>query len=198
MRKDKRNEQIYLAGDMLYKGSQLLRNAEKEDLVSIGRKVYSPQEDKEINDKKNQTESSNNKLAEKIVCKDTKAIIESDIIIIEPQRFAEGTLVELGQIKGMKDAYEDMFRYMQKLYSERIINIETFAEFVDTYGPKYDKKVYPHLEDLRRTDIPEVGDRRSFGINQYVYGVCLDLTDGIGFYSWEDILKELEVKNNEL
>ena len=42
-----------------------------------------------------------------------------------------------------------------------------------------------------RTDIPEKGDRRSFGVNQYVYGVCLDLTDGKGFYEWDEIMEEL-------
>ena len=61
---------------------------------------------------------------------------------------------------------------------------------------KLDKKVYPHLEDIRRTNIPECGDRRSWSVNQYVYGVCLDLTDGKGFYEWEEILEELEKEVN--
>ncbi|MCS5736799.1 hypothetical protein, partial [Herbiconiux daphne] len=55
------------------------------------------------------------------------------------------------------------------------------------------KRVYPHYEDIRRVPgIVESDDRRSLGINQYVYGVCLDLTDGKGFYDWEEIKEELK------
>ena len=50
---------IYLAGDMLKKGSILLREQEAKELRELGHKIYSPIEDKSINDKANQTEESN-------------------------------------------------------------------------------------------------------------------------------------------
>lgn len=175
----KKNKQVYIAGDMLKKGSQLLREQEKREIEELGYKVHSPKDDKEINDKTNQTEESNNGLAEKIVLKDTKGIIDSDIIVIEPTNDALGTMVELGQIKGMKDL---------ALMISELDNISDIHELCNSF---INKKVYPHYEDIRRTNIPETADRRSWSVNQYVYGVCLDLTDGIGFYEWEEILEKL-------
>ena len=186
---------IYLAGDMLKKGSILLREQEAKELRELGHKIYSPIEDKSINDKTNQTEESNNGLAERIVRNDTRGILNSDIIVIEPHENALGTMVELGQIKGNKDCAREL-----KSILDRVVNSECddsqavnrLAMELHFLIKKYDKKVYPHLEDIRRTDIPEVGDRRSWSINQYVYGVCLDLTDGKGLYEWEEILEELK------
>lgn len=182
-------KQTYLAGDLLKKGSIMLRNVESEQLRNVGVKIYSPIEDKSINDKKNQTEESNNGLAERIVRNDTKAIIESDIIVIEPQDDAKGTMVELGQLKGMKDASRMIDDLTQSYQRGEITNI---VHELEKLADKLDKKVYPHYEDIRRMNLSEVADRRSWSVNQYVYGVCLDLTNGIGFYEWEDIVKELE------
>ena len=42
---------VYCAGDMLKKGSILLRNQESKEIRDLGYKVYSPIEDKSINDK---------------------------------------------------------------------------------------------------------------------------------------------------
>ena len=80
-------KQVYIGGDMLYKGSQLIREQEKRDIESVGLKPYAPQDDKEINDKSNQTKEANDGLAEKIVRNDTKAMLESDIVIFDYQRF---------------------------------------------------------------------------------------------------------------
>lgn len=182
------SKQIYLAGDMLKKGSQLLREQEKKELEALGYNVYSPKDDKEINDKSNQTEDSNNGLAEKIVLKDTKGIIESDIIVIEPTNDALGTCVELGQIKGMKD----LANILYCLYWSFENDEDFIIEFQKVISDIRKKKVYPHYEDIRRTDIPECADRRSWSVNQYVYGVCLDLTNGKGFYEWDEIKEELK------
>lgn len=178
---------IYLAGDMLKKGSILLREQEAKELRELGHKIYSPIEDKSINDKTNQTEESNNGLAERIVRNDTRGILNSDIIVIEPHENALGTMVELGQIKGYKDVSRMMLEILESGNSDGEVINDLIA-----LATSLDKKVYPHLEDIRRTNIPESGDRRSWSINQYVYGVCLDLTDGKGLYEWEEILEELK------
>lgn len=186
-----RVKQTYLAGDLLKKGSIMLRNAESEELRLNGVKIYSPIEDKSINDKSNQTEESNNGLAERIVKNDTRAIIESDIIVIEPQDDAKGTMVELGQLKGMKDASRMMNELIELFAEQNNDSFEDLKYEVLQLANKLDKKVYPHYEDIRRMDLPECADRRSWSVNQYVYGVCLDLTNGKGFYEWDDIVKEL-------
>ena len=192
----KKEKMIYLAGDMLKKGSIMLRNQESKEVRELGYKVYSPIEDKSINDKSSQSEESNNGLAEKIVRNDTRGILSSDIIIIEPHENALGTMVELGQIKGYKDAakeLDEMLLNAQEMNDKDAL--EYLANSIHDMINKYDKKVYPHLEDIRRTDIPEVGDRRSWGVNQYVYGTVLDLTDGKGFYEWDEIISELKESN---
>lgn len=177
---------IYLAGDMLKKGSILLREQEAKELRELGHTIYSPIEDKSINDKANQSKESNDGLAEKIVKNDTRGILTSDIIVIEPHENALGTMVELGQIKGYKDVSRMMLEILESGDSD--------GEVIDALialATSLDKKVYPHLEDIRRTNIPECADRRSWSINQYVYGVCLDVSEGKGFYEWEEILTEL-------
>lgn len=183
---------LYLAGDCLYRGSILLREEEKQKLKAIGIEPYVPQDDKEINDKQNQTEDSNNGLAEKIVLKDTKAIKESDTIIINTERFAEGTLVELGQIK----AYNEINDIIMDLISEKDLTdsmkVSLIKSYFNTYNPK--KTVYATAQDIRRTDISECGDRRSFYINQYVYGTVLEVTKGRGFMEFDDIVEELKNK----
>ena len=183
---------VYLAGDMLKKGSILLREQEAKELRELGHTIYSPIEDKSINDKSNQSKESNDGLAEKIVRNDTRGILTSDIIVIEPHENALGTMVELGQIKGYKDCARELDEML--LNAQEMNNkdaLEYLANSIYDMINKYDKKVYPHLEDIRRTNIPECADRRSWSINQYVYGVCLDISEGKGLYEWEEILTEL-------
>lgn len=182
---------VYIAGDMLKKGSILLREQEAKDIREIGHTVYSPIEDKSINDKKNQSKHSNDNLAERIVRNDTKGILQSDIIVIEPQDNALGTMVELGQIKGYKDSSRMIQNLISEIVEDKSIDFEETICRLERLASMLDKEVYPHYEDIRRTDIPEQGDRRSWGVNQYVYGVCLDLTEGKGFYDWQEILKKL-------
>lgn len=191
-----KNKMVYIGGDLLKRGSIMLREKEAQEVRELGYKVYSPIEDKSINDKSNQSEESNNGLAEKIVRNDTRGILESDIIIIEPHENALGTMVELGQIKGYKDVakeLDEMLLNAQEMNEKDAL--EYLANSIYDMINKYDKKVYPHLEDIRRTNIPETGDRRSWGANQYVYGVCLSVSGGKGFYEWDEIISELKESN---
>jgi Nucleoside 2-deoxyribosyltransferase len=189
-------KKVYIAGDMLTKGSQMLRALERDQIKKIGLDFYNPMDNKEINDKKNL--DNNDGLAEKIVKQDTDAIIESDIIVIEPQPFALGTHVELGQIKGMKDMAKMILELADNECGECSTQ-DILNHIIQLCEKIANKKVFPHYEDIRRfKGVVEKEDRRSLGINQYVYGVCLDLTDGKGFYEWDEVLKELEkIKSNE-
>lgn len=178
---------VYIAGDMLPKGSQMLRALERQQIQEIGLDFYNPMENKDINDKE---KADNNGLAERIVKADTDAIKESDIIVIEPQPFALGTLVELGQIHGMK-----MLAKMILDIYDKHDPLSACVEMAELATKVSEQKVFPHYEDIRRFDgagRDEEGDRRSLGINQYVYGVCLDLTEGKGFYNWDEVLDELK------
>ena len=181
------NKMVYNGGDILYKGSQLLREKENQDIKSLGFKLHSPKDDKEINDKDNQTIEQNNDLSLKIVEKDTKGMLDSDILVFEYQRFSEGTIAEIGQTFGMKTFAEIIKNLIQSKPSCDKNNLVQDIEKV--CDEMINKPVYCHCEDIRRTDIPEVGDKRSFYINQYVYGIVRKLCGG--FQEWENILNKL-------
>lgn len=189
-------KKVYIAGDIMTKGSQLQRAAEREDIKKIGLDFYNPMDNKEINDKANL--DSNDGLAEKIVKQDSDAIYSSDIIVIEPQPFALGTITELGQIKGRRDLAKEIFELIIKNTSKDRPTVETIYEIINIVTKILAQKIYPHYQDIRRfKGCVEKEDRRSLGINQYVYGVVLDLTDGKGFYEWDEILEELAKEVDE-
>lgn len=72
-------------------------------------------------------------------------------------------------------------------------------DILEIVGQIKNQKIYPHYEDVRRfKGVTESEDRRSLGINQYVYGVCLDVSDGKGFYEWDEILDELKREGSEI
>lgn len=178
---------IYAAGHMLTKAGQLQRQLEKEELNNVCDSLqwYMPQDNKIINDK---TTAKQEGLAERIVKHDTEALFWSDTVVIEPLPEALGTHVELGQLKGMRD--------MAELVKTAIMTAESvddaFMKVGELCNKQLTRKIYPHYEDIRRfAGVTESEDRRSLAINQYVYGVCLDLSDGKGFYEWEEIKGEV-------
>lgn len=182
----------YVAGGMLTLGEQLQRSMERDRLNEIGVKLYNPMDNKEINDK--QANKHDTGLAERIVFADTQAILNSDVVMIEPMPGALGTCVELGQtymFNMMHDMFYSIVNDGELTDDEKVREMEILLD-------KYPRKtVFPHQQDVRRHDAPEVGDRRSWGVNQYIYGVCLDLTDGKGFYSYDEIWSELEKLKQE-
>lgn len=178
---------VYIGGDMLYKGSQLLRKQERDIVKILGHEVYNPADNKDINDKEAQGNALD--LPDRIVIQDTQALKDSDIIILDCQRFAEGTLIELGQITGMKDL---ALQIEEVLINEKLSNLEKFNRIFQICNNIIDKKVYPHCEDIRRHDQPEVGDNRSFYINAYLKGICNWITNGKGLYEWSEIENELK------
>lgn len=177
------SKKIYLAGHMLDKGSQMQRAMERDAILELGYEIYNPMDNKEINDKKNAIQEG---LAERIVKQDTDAIINADILIFEPLAHAVGTQIEMGQVKGMKD--------MANMVVDLIKNPNCKSNedlLADIYKLCLDircKQVYTHNSDIRRHDMPEVGDRRSFAPHQYMHGVNLELTDGVGFREFDEIL----------
>lgn len=179
---------IYNAGHMLTRGAQFQRQVEKDELNSVASDLewYDPKENKEINDKANL--DNNDGLAEKIVRQDTNALFWADTVVIEPLPEALGTHVELGQLKGMRDMATAIVHIINNATSVD----DAFMRIGALCDKQINRAVYPHYEDIRRfKGANESEDRRSWGINQYVYGVCLDLTEGKGLYDWSEVLKEL-------
>ena len=190
----------YLAGHMLDAGAVMRREWEAEQLRKAGATLHVPHEDKSINDKANAVQEG---LAERIVENDTKGIIDSDVIVIDAHENGKGTLVELGQIKGMKDMAKIILD-INRSFEERHEQEGDWASYNDMTLDELDavyevaeavlsKKVYAHNTDIRRAnDKPQAGDRREYAPNQYVYGTVLELTDNRGFYDWEEIVEEVK------
>ena len=184
------NPKTYLAGHMLDAGAVMRREWEAEQLRKAGATLHVPHEDKSINDKANAVQEG---LAERIVANDTKGIIDSDVIVIDAHENGKGTLVELGQIKGMKDMAMIIQDLITKYEDEDQSIYDLVNEISNTCLDVEEKKVYAHNTDIRRAnDKPQAGDRREYAPNQYVYGTVLDLTDGKGFYYWDEIIEEVK------
>lgn len=184
-----KDKMVYIAGDLLNPGAQFEREQEAEIVREAGLELYSAKDNKEINDKQNQTKESNDGLAEKIVKQDLDKIIEANVITINPTPNAIGTMVETGQIHGMKVAFDMIELWIRE---NEDIEDDVYFNFIKEFKDKFDKIIVPMFRDIRRTDIPEQADRRSLGINQYLYGVVLALTKGHGFYEFEDLPKIME------
>ena len=181
---------IYTAGDMLSEGARMRRAWEAEQLRSLGANLHVPHEDKSINDKANAVQEG---LAERIVSNDTQGIIDSDIIVIDAHENGKGTLVELGQIKGMKDM-ADIVLSSVVCATHGVLSERDALDMIQAAVERMlEKKVYAHNTDIRRANShPQAGDRREYAPNQYVYGTVLELTEGKGFYDWDEIIEEVK------
>ena len=180
----------YLAGDLLSEGAKMRREWEAEQLRKAGATLHVPHEDKSINDKANAVQEG---LAERIVANDTKGIIDSDVIVIDAHENGKGTLVELGQIKGMKDMADIVLSSVLDVTNGVLSERDALDLIQADVESVLEKKVYAHNTDIRRAnDKPQAGDRREYGPNQYVYGTVLELTEGKGFYDWDEIIEEVK------
>ena len=181
---------IYTAGDMLSEGARMRRAWEAEQLRKAGATLHVPHEDKSINDKANAVQEG---LAERIVANDTKGIIDSDIIVIDAHENGKGTLVELGQIKGMRDMADIVLSSVLDVTNGVLSERDALDLIQADVESVLEKKVYAHNTDIRRANTqPQAGDRREYAPNQYVYGTVLDITDNKGFYDWDEIIEEVK------
>ena len=202
MENKKQFKQCYLLGDMLYKGSTLLRQEEAKQLREIGIPLYSASEQNkegDINDKNNQTVESNNDLHAHIFKKDMDNIMASDLIIANPERFAEGSICELGAVEMFNHIWQVIDEIMN---DEHLTNEERVHLMQKWLQDNPYKTTYVHLADIRCTDIEETGFNRSFYMNQFVRGCAISAQTGKrgvpvsqggkDVMSWEDVIEELK------
>ena len=179
----------YLGGDIMSFGSGLARQYEYDKFKELGLDVdvYSPVMNKSINDKNAVTEEENNRLAEKITDADIERLWNSDFVVMSPEQSAVGSLCETGCLFGWK--------YMANKLLDGIIGMKDPDE-----GLKYligelsriaDKKDFFHYFDIRDTQLNEKKWRRSFSINQLLYGMILYTAENGDFESFDDIMLHL-------
>lgn len=184
----------YLAGDGLQRGNQILRNMERDAINALGTvKLFNPWDNKDINDK------SNNPMAEDIFMKDTAAILESDVVVADVANTSVGTTAEMGQVWGINYMLERLFDIVRKANAEET-NEDDFnhsvVRGVERLLNKIPQKIVVwQTTDIRDTDIMEHGHRRSHSINQYLYGMMLDMAGEA--MSFEQILSALDYEDGE-
>lgn len=184
---------IYLGGDIMTFSSQLGRQYEYDRIneMDLPVDIYSPILNKSINDKSNMTEEENNHLAEKIVEADAERLWNSDCVVMCPEQSALGSICETGILYGWK--------YM----AERLMHIavqddddtEKLYKIVHELRRIQKQKDYFHYYDIRTNHLNEKDWRRSFSINQFLYGIILYASENnVGIETFEEIIEHLKEK----
>ena len=187
----------YLGGDIMTHGSNLARQEEYDKFkeANIPGEVYSPVMNKSINDKSNMTEEENNHLAEKICEADIERLWKSDYTVLCPEQSAIGTMCEMGVLYGwrymlerIKDEAIQKFdkKYSTEEHASRFAKDYTnmtqeekaymYDCFHEVMNKQWQKKNYAHYFDIRTNHLNEKDWRRSFSINQMLYGMILYAT----------------------
>lgn len=192
--------QVYNGGHILNDAMVEYRNKQAEQINSIiGVKCYNVLEDKSINDKANAEQTG---LAERILNNDFKAMQESDIFVFDILNEGLGTIAELGILLGIKHQAQETINKLDE--TADIVRFDFDGYETDEYDTLQDeikelekivnKPVLIYCSDIRQGHGKPYNDpdRAEFSTNQFIFGMILSLTNGKGFISWEEVLKELE------
>ena len=201
---------IYLGGGIMTRGENLAREEEYEKFqaANLDVDVYSPVMNKSINDKSNMTEEENNHLAEKICEADIERLWNSDVTVMCPEQSCIGTMCEMGVLYGWKYMADKLLNLEQNFIEEHRQefdegNKERCLELVNEMHNKvweeihriFTKKNYAHYFDIRINHLNEKDWRRSFSINQMLYGMILAATEDNTLHnSFDEILPILKEK----
>lgn len=186
----------YLGGDIMTHGSNLARQEEYDKFKAAGipGEVYSPVQNKSINDKSNMTEEENNHLAEKICEADIERLWNSDYTVLCPEQSAIGTMCEMAVLYGwqymakrlldIRDNIINDENYRLELINAGKSDQEILDIFTQKIGEALSKEIkriasqrnYAHYFDIRTNHLNEKDWRRSFSINQMLYGMILATT----------------------
>ncbi|AKC02416.1 hypothetical protein QLX43_gp018 [Staphylococcus phage IME-SA1] len=95
-------------------------------------------------------------------------------------------------INHIYDNGEEYFNYFTNKF-ETSLNTEEEL-IVDKLENIVNKPVLIYCSDIRQGHGKPYNDpdRAEFSTNQFVYGMVLELTDGEGFISWEEVINRLE------
>ena len=183
----------YVGGDIMTYGSQLARQEEcnKMDTAGLEVQYYSPAQNKSINDKSNMTEEQNNCLAEKITAADIERLWNSDFAVMCTEQSAIGTMCELGCLFGWKYMAD---RLLEICNSTDFLDNDQFAEAIEEEIRRIaNKNIFAHYFDIRTNHLNEKDWRRSFGINQLLYGMILYCTKDHKLHeNFDSVLEELK------
>ena len=205
MEETSRQPLIYLGGDIMKLGARLARQYEYDHLREAvkGVEIYSPILNKSINDKAAMTEEQNNQLAEAITTADINRLWDCDIAVMNPEEQAIGTLTETGCLFGWKffnDKLKDCVEFAVKMSKQGKDQYEKKAYFnhyftaavLDIMMHIDVQRQYYYIDDIRTNHLNEKDFRRSWSINQLLYGMVLAASsDNKMHENFEEITKAL-------
>ena len=135
------------------------------------------------------TEEENNHLAEKIVAADVERLWNSDYTVLCTEQSAIGTMCEMGILYGWKYMADKLMDIFYSDLPEEEARHKVMEEIIRIS----DKKNYAHYFDIRTNHLNEKDWRRSFSINQFLYGIILAATaDGTLHNSFDEIIPLLQ------
>lgn len=193
---DDKNIQGYLGGDIMSFGSNLARQYEYDKFkeLNLSVDVYSPVMNKSINDKSNMTEEENNHLAEKITKADIERLWHSDFVVMCPEQSAIGSLTETGCLFGWKYMTDRLLEMIEEGKKESKSILSIYDDIVSEIKRINDKDIYCHYFDIRTNHLNEKDWRRSFSINQLLYGMILYMEKNGDIETFEEIMEDLKEK----
>jgi len=156
------------------------------------------------------TEEENNHLAEKIVEADVERLWNSDFTVLSTEQSAIGTMCEMGILYGWRYMADKLISILlgkdeeevhlegwmseektKELHYKKIE--ERFNKLLDEVSRIQNKKNYAHYFDIRTNHLNEKDWRRSFSINQFLYGIILAATaDGQLHNHFDEIIPILQ------
>lgn len=192
----------YLGGDIMSFGSNLARQYEYDKFIEMGLPVdvYSPIANKSINDKSNMTEEENNCLAEKITAADIERLWNSDFVVMCPEQSAIGSMCELGCLFGWKYMTNRLLDIcgevgtIEEVSSSIEKQQELLSKLLNEIVRINQKDVYCHYFDIRTNHLNEKDWRRSFSINQLLYGMILYVEKNGDIETFDAIMQQLKEK----
>ena len=184
----------YLGGDIMSFGSNLARQYEYDKFIEMGLpvEVYSPVQNKSINDKSNMTEEENNHLAEKITAADIERLWNSDFVVMSPEQSAIGSMCETGCLFGWQYMTDMLLEMIKKSEAEGKSVISIYDDLVNEIKRINEKQNFFHYFDIRTNHLNEKDWRRSFSINQLLYGMILYTAKNGDFETFDEIMKHLK------
>lgn len=191
---------VYMGGHLLNQAMVDYRDKQHKQVEGIvGVSPYSPHKDRSINDKANAEQT---KLAERILNNDFKAMQESDIFVFDILNEGLGTIAELGILLGIKHQAQETINKLDEtadivrfdVDGNQTDEYDTLQDEIEELEKILDKPVLIYCSDIRQGHGKGYSDpdRAEFSTNQFVYGMVLELTNGEGFISWEEVLNRLE------
>lgn len=183
---------LYNGAGITTYAKQLMAKEVVNKINEIGLEVYDPSS-QPFNDKKAVGGSDIGRL---IVAKDTEAIYNSDVRLMNTQEDNLGTCIEAGIIKGYRDQAEVVLQTIVTMIRDGKDSDSILMHLLDHTSHELQKPYIPYHTDIRIHDEPESGFRRSVGFHQFLRGVNLLLVQEEpvfdGFFSLNDAYEQLD------